>query len=225
MIDSDDEGDFTESSIFDLDSAPPPPDGHHSPRSRRWKQPGNSLTNALPVRKRAFSAPSVSLVRSSTMPSSRQVAFAASRDSEEQMGMHGSNDDTVVRGHDEHEDDDDDQNSSKVGNEEQHDISQSLPDDVTPNSRTSAEIMEDELLSCDAGARSPTPRLSSHDVSSSRWSDSEFHSTGESGDNDTPSPTRSLPWGNELPDCCSSEIISWNRTSYLRYLFLPDRLC
>jgi hypothetical protein len=239
MIDSDDDEDFTESSIFDLNSAPPPPDGHHSPRSRRWQQPGGSLTNASPLRKRAFSAPSVSIVRTATMPTSRQVAFAASRDSEEPLAMHdSSSDETSSTPEDdaddqqlclddddeEDEDDEDDQSSPTFGDEEQDDIGLGGPDDATSNSRTSAEIMEDELTSPhDAGRvdQSPTPCLGGHDISSSRWSDSDSQSMGDSGDNDTQSPTRSLPWGNELPDCCSADIISWNRTSSPVLYFYP----
>jgi hypothetical protein len=238
MIDSDDDEDFTESSIFDLNSAPPPPDGHHSPRSRRWQQPGGSLTNASPLRKRAFSAPSVSIVRTATMPSSRQVAFAASRDAEEPLHMQdASNDETssspendaddpqLCLDDDDEEKDEDDQSSPTFGNEEQDDIGLGGPDDATSNSRTSAEIMEDELTSPhDAGRvdQSPTPCLGGHDISSSRWSDSESQSMGDSVDNDTQSPNRSLPWGNELPECCSSDIISWNRTSSSDALFLPN---
>lgn len=226
MFDSDEDGDFTESSIFDLDSAPPPPDGQHSPRSRRWKQPGGSLTNALPVRARAFSAPSV---RSSSIPGSRQVAFAATRESEKPLGMYGSNHETnssypletdgeddqdlIIRDDDDEDnhDEDDEQNSYTVWDEEQHDLSHSGHVDVTPTSRTSAEFMEDELDLASGEEPSPAQRVSSHDVSSSRWSDSEFQSNGESGE-DTPSSTRSLPWGNDFSDCCSSDFISWNRT-------------
>lgn len=253
MLDSDDEGDFTESSIFDLDSAPAPPDGHHSPTVRRWKQPTASLTNALPARSRAFSAPSIR-VSSSNTPSPRQVAFATSRDSEEPLEPTNNaapDDEELGRRKFEDTDNNEQSSSSYCENDESVDVefkegssesdedfnfsretgtlaegddeedtttttrhSRSLDngdEQVSPSNKNNIELMEEELSQGDEPVR--TRRGSSHDVSSSRWSDSEFHSTGESGE-ETPSSTRSLPWGHNFPDCCSSEFISWNRTCY-----------
>lgn len=147
--------------------------------------------------------------------------FARSRDSEEPLGNNESssvNEEPSSSQHDQDEDSDIESQeplSESDDYENSRDTIVEVDEDTTISrqqddaSKTSAEFMEEELSgSC---GPSPTRRVNSHDVSSSRWSDSEFHSMGGSGE-DTPSSTRSLPWGHNVPDCCSSEIISWNRT-------------